>query len=123
MTKDIQRLTQNERYDLKRKQLKEESETYNRKILDYCETFNIDFQKCIQEYYHDTVINSDEYKKLEAENQRLKKQLDREIRINRKMKEALELYAEPDCLYYIATRKEDFYELATKVLKEIEGLE
>ena len=58
-----------------------------------------------------------------AENQRLKAQLDREIHINRKMKKALELYAEPDCLYYIATRKEDFYKLAKKVLKEIEEME
>ena len=53
----------------------EEKEAYNRKFLDYCEVFGIDSKKCIQEYYHDIVLNSDEYKKLEAENQRLKEQL------------------------------------------------
>lgn len=40
----------------------------------------------------------------------LEKQLDREIKINRKMKKALEVYTDPDVLYY---------KLAQQVLKEI----
>ena len=44
----------------------------------------------------------------------LEKQLDREIHINRKMKKALEVYADPDVLYY---------KLAQQVLKEIENKE
>lgn len=44
----------------------------------------------------------------------LEKQLDREIKINRKMKKALEVYADPDVLYY---------KLAQQVLKEINNKE
>ena len=44
----------------------------------------------------------------------LEKQLDREIKINRKMKRALEVYTDPDVLYY---------KLAQQVLKEIDNKE
>lgn len=44
----------------------------------------------------------------------LEKQLDREIKINRKMKKALEVYTDPDVLYY---------KLAQQVLKEINNKE
>lgn len=43
----------------------------------------------------------------------LEKQLDREIKINRKMKNALKVYADPDVLYY---------KLAQQVLKEVEDV-
>lgn len=44
----------------------------------------------------------------------LEKQLDREIKINRKMKRALEVYTDPDVLYY---------KLTQQVLKEIDNKE
>lgn len=53
----------------------------------------------------------------------LEKQLDREIKINRKMKNVLEIYADPDVLYYIATSKDKLYKLAQQVLKEIDNKE
>ena len=43
----------------------------------------------------------------------LEKQLDREIKINRKMKKAMEVYTDPDVLYY---------KLAQQVLKEVEDV-
>lgn len=89
MTKEI---TQEERLDLT--DIREETEAYHRKFLDYCEVFELDPEKVMQEYFHDIAINSDEYKKLKTENERLQAQLDREIHINRKMKSALEKYAD-----------------------------
>lgn len=106
---NIQELTENE----KRQQIKEKHQSYNRRFLDYCEVFGIDPQKYMQEYYHNIAIHSDEYKKLEAENQRLKEQLDREIKINRNMKSALEKYADP------FNDMQPINELAKQVLKEI----
>lgn len=63
MTKEI---TQEERLDLI--DIKEETEAYYRKFLDYCEVFELDPENVMQKYFHDIAINSDEYKKLEAEN-------------------------------------------------------
>lgn len=70
---------------------------------------------------------------LEAENQRLKEQLDREIKINRKMKSALEVYAtgkfdpnrfeEGDYAYATDIRSLDNGDLAKEVLKEIDNKE
>ena len=54
---------------------------------------------------------------LEAENQRLKEQLDREIKINRIMKSALKKYADP------FNDMQPVNELAKQVLKEIENKE
>lgn len=70
MTKE---LTQEERLDLT--DIREETEAYHRKFLDYCEVFELDPEKVMQEYFHDIAINSDEYKKLKTENERLKEQL------------------------------------------------
>ena len=56
-------------------------------------------------------------KDLVEENQRLKEQLDREIHINRKMKRALEKYADP------FNDMEPINELAQQVLKEIDNKE
>lgn len=56
-------------------------------------------------------------KDLVAENQRLKEQLDREIKINRKMKSALEVYADP------FNDMQPINELAQQVLKEINNKE
>ena len=110
---NIQELTENE----KTQQLKEKYQVYNRRFFDYCEAFGIDPQKYMQEYYHNIAIHSDEYKKLEAENKRLKEQLDREIKINRKMKRALEKYADP------FNDMQPINELAQQVLKEIDNKE
>ena len=129
MTKEI---TQNERLDLT--DIREETEAYHRKFLDYCEVFELDPEKVMQEYFHDIAINSDEYKKLDAENQRLKAQLDREIKINRKMKETLKKYAECEPLeikreYFnneptqLNKTMADIGALAREVLKEIENKE
>ena len=112
MTKEI---TQEERLDLT--DIREETEAYHRKFLDYCEVFELDPEKVMQEYFHDIAINSDEYKKLDAENQRLKLQLDREIHINRKMKSALKKYADP------FNDMQPINELAKQVLKEIDNKE
>lgn len=75
-------------------------------------------------------------KKIYKENKRLKAQLDREIKINRKMKSALEKYADLKnwSLYFtlknIMKKKFFFefdnyksYELAKQVLKEIDNKE
>lgn len=69
---------------------------------------------------------------LEVENQRLKEQLDREIKINRKMKSALEKYANEYCWYrygddglksvYIYA-SHNGYDTAKQVLKEIDNKE
>ena len=67
MTREI---TQEERLDLT--DIREEAEAYNRKLSDYCEAFGIDSKKVKEEYYHDIAVNSDEYKKLETENEKLK---------------------------------------------------
>jgi hypothetical protein len=56
-------------------------------------------------------------KDLVEENQRLKAQLDREIHINRKMKNALEVYAN------IGNWASDGYEFAQQTLKQIEEME
>lgn len=88
-----------------------------KEFLDWCQVFGFDPKKLMEEYYHDIAINSDEYKKLEKENQRLKAQLDREIHINRKMKSALEKYADP------FNDMQPINELAQQVLKEIENKE
>lgn len=132
MDKDIQKLTQNERYDLKRKQVMGEMEAYNSEFSDWCQLFGFDSKKVMEKYFHDIAINSDEYKKLEAENQRLKAQLDREIKINRKMKRALEKYANSG-YWFVSTEFDgdcvflhpDYngYELAQQVLKEIDNKE
>jgi len=127
-------ITQQERLDLT--DIREETEAYHRKFLDYCEVFELDPEKVMQEYFHDIAINSDEYKELEEENQRLKEQLDREIKINRKMKKALKTYSYEenwDCLYdnHVYGKDPDTnwnkegngYDLAQEVLKEIENKE
>lgn len=54
---------------------------------------------------------------LEAENQRLKLQLDREIHINRKMKRTLKEYA--DVNFWYDRDDENGWEVAQEVLKEI----
>ena len=127
MTKE---LTQEERLDLT--DIREETEAYHRKFLDYCEVFELDPEKVMQEYFHDIAINSDEYKKLKTENERLQAQLDREIHINRKMKSALEKYANSDYWFVCCEFDGDCvflhpdyngYELAQQVLKEIDNKE
>lgn len=80
MTKDIQKLTQNERYDLKRKQVKEEKEAYTNSLM------NVLKDKVIMEKdVKDSILmaNCD----LIAENERLKKQL-------KDYEEALKEYAD-----------------------------
>ena len=66
------------------------------------------------QFDHIKEIMKENIPELLAENQRLKEQLDREIKINRKMKRALEVYTDPDVLYY---------KLAQQVLKEINNKE
>lgn len=132
---DIQELTENE----KKQQLKERHLVYNRRLFNYCEALDVDPQKYMQEYYHNIAIHSDEYKNLEAENQRLKEQLNKEIHINRKMKSALEKYATmelEDGVCYDSftgeTFRDEIYDLETgeppqrlaqQVLKEIDNKE
>ncbi len=63
---------------------------------------------------------------LEAENQRLKEQLDREIKINRKMKSALEKYANFQASSFVSVNEESLLEMikfAQQVLKEIDNKE
>lgn len=126
------KITQKKRLDLT--DIREEAEAYNRKLSDYCEAFGIDSKKVKEEYYHDIAINSDEYKKLEAENQRLKKQLDKEIHYNRIMKRALEKYAKCEPLEIkreycngvkssINCTMADIEVYARQVLKEIDNKE
>lgn len=79
MEKDIQNLTQNERYDLKRKQVMEEKEAYTNSSL---ENFT---GHCFSRRLID---------RLTEENQRLKAQLNKEIHYNHIMKSALEKYAD-----------------------------
>ena len=72
------------------------------------------------------LIDSDKYKKLKAENERLKAQLDKEIHINRKMKRALECYADHDNWYNSLewnTYDKQGWETAEETLKEIEEME
>lgn len=71
-------------------------------------------------YCYKPYCQSRSYDEVEQQDSHIRFDLDRQIKINRKLVEALKLYAEPDCLYYIATRKEDFYKLAQKTLKEID---
>ena len=78
MDKNIQKLTQNERYDLKRKQVMEEKEAYTNSSL---------------ENFTEHCFSSRLIDRLTAENERLKEQINKEIHINRKMKSALEKYA------------------------------
>ena len=80
----------------------------------------------MEEYYHDIAINSNEYKKLKAQNQRLKKQLNQEIYINRKMKNALEKYANFQASGFASVNEESLLEMikfAQQVLKEIDNKE
>lgn len=125
-------ITQEERLDLKKEQVKEEMKVYDSKFSDWCEVFGFDQKKLMEEYYHDVVLNSEEYKKLEAENQRLKKQLDREIHINRKMKKVLKEYANKYCWYRYGDdglkivfryASHNGYDSAQQVLKEIDNKE
>ena len=68
MDKDIQKLTQNERYDLKRKQLKEEWNAYYNNLLDGLKT--VENKKVVIEK-EVKVANCD----LMTENKKLKEQL------------------------------------------------
>ena len=77
------KITQEERLDLKN--LKEEWNAYYNNLLDRIKT--MENKKVVMEK---DVKDSD----LMAENKRLKEQLDKEIHINRKMKRALEKYAD-----------------------------
>lgn len=121
MDKDIQELTQNERYDLKRKQVMEEKEAYTNSSL---------------ENFTEHCFSSRLIDRLTEDIERLKKQLDREIHINREMKSALETYSYEenwDCLYDDPVYGKDpdtnwnkdgnGYDLAKEVLKEIDNKE
>lgn len=115
------KITQEERLDLT--DIRKEAEAYNRKLSDYCEAFGIDSKKVKEEYYHDIAVNSNEYKKLEKENQRLKTQLDKEIKINRKMKNAINLalsyLASPDRIKEDVPNEELAFQELRKALNEI----
>lgn len=116
MEKDIQKLTQEERLDLTDKQVREEKLAYTISAIE--NTLGI-------------LSTRQTIEDLKAENQRLKEQLDREIKINRKMKRALEKYADNMnwCVdrysnkYKKWARCEDGFKLAKQVLKEIDNKE
>lgn len=109
MEKDIQRLTENERYDLKRKQLEEE---YKADMISTIEnTLGI-------------LSTRQTIEDLKAENQRLKNELDKQIKDNRKLVKALKEYAntEPYVLKEDDWGKQclDIRKIAKEVLKEVE---
>ena len=119
MTKEI---TQEERLDLTN--VKKEKEAFAKCIEDKIKTLLKDTKGSV-------IIDT---KDLYAENQRLKAQLDREIKINRKMKETLKKYAECEPLeikreYFnneptqLNKTMADIGALAREVLKEIENKE
>lgn len=112
-------ITQQERLDLTDKQVISEKEAY---------TKSMDIKEIMKQSIPDLL----------AENQRLKEQLDREIKINRKMKSVLKEYADKDnweyynldssdeCLigeYQNCEPNEVGFEPALQVLKEIDNKE
>ena len=98
MTKEI---TQEERLDLKREQVKEEMQAYDSKFSDWCEVFGFDQKKLMEEYYHDIVIKSDEYKKLEEQNASLQSELDKAIHQLKDYEKVLKDYADEYNYAYI----------------------
>ena len=70
-----------------------------------------------QDKLSDIFKEAREFKILKEENQRLQAQLDKKIHINRKMKRALEKYADP------FNDMQPINELAKQVLKEIDNKE
>ena len=92
----------------------EETEAYTKSIMDALKDKEVE-KVVMEKDVRDCILkaNCD----LVAENQRLKKQLDKEIHINRKMKRALEKYADP------FNDMQPVNELAKQVLKEIDNKE
>lgn len=86
MTKDIQKLTQNERYDLKRKQVMEEKEAYTNSSL---ENFT---KHCFSRRLIDRL--TEENQRLKEQNARLQSELDKTIKQLKDYEKALKDYAD-----------------------------
>lgn len=129
MTKE---LTQEERLDLTDKQVISEKEAYAKAVMANLQTPYKEVEKIIEFPLKQVIDNQERVIKEQKEDiERLQEQLDREIHINRKMKRALEKYADNMnwCVdrysnkYKKWARCEDGFKLAKQVLKEIENKE
>ena len=140
MKKDIQKPTQNERLDLTDKQFISGKEAYAKAVMANLQTPYKEVEKIIEFPLKQVIDNQERViKDQKYDIERLQKQLDREIKINRKMKRVLEKYAsmeiELDDSYdsftgthwsdgYIDKKSGDvFTKLANNVLEEIENKE
>lgn len=130
MEKDIQKLTQEERLDLTDKQVISEKEAYAKAVMANLQTPYKEVEKIIEFPLKQVIDNQERViKEQKEEIERLQAQLDREIKINRRMKYILELYANSGYWFTYDDRENVFmyggdgYDLAQQILKEIDNKE